>query len=95
MNEHSLTSSYLRKGLTEVVDNEVLSNRLALKYLMKVIPETERTWWRLFQKRVMRTKCDIYVFIRLYLSVLTKNEAHVRVIVDKKKKNIHTISVYF
>jgi hypothetical protein len=22
----------------------------------------ERTWWRLFQKRVMRTKFDIYVF---------------------------------
>jgi len=30
MNEHSFTSSYLRKGLTEVVDNEVLPNRLAL-----------------------------------------------------------------
>jgi hypothetical protein len=61
MNEHSFTSSYVRKRLTEVVDNEVLSNRLALNvpdegysrnwtYLMKVIPETERTWWRLFQK---------------------------------------------
>jgi 4-amino-4-deoxy-L-arabinose transferase-like glycosyltransferase len=24
----------------------------------------ERTWWRLFQKRVMRTKFDIYVFIK-------------------------------
>ena len=23
----------------------------------------ERTWWRLFQKRVVRTKFDIYVFI--------------------------------
>jgi len=23
----------------------------------------ERTWWRLFQKRVLRTKFDIYVFI--------------------------------
>ena len=35
------------------------------------------------------------MFLLDYLSVLTKNEAHVRVIVDKKKKNIHTISVYF
>ena len=23
----------------------------------------ERTWWRLFQKRVVRTKLDIYGFI--------------------------------
>jgi hypothetical protein len=23
----------------------------------------ERTWWRLFQKRVVRIKLDIYVFI--------------------------------
>jgi hypothetical protein len=23
---------------------------------------SERTWWRLFQKRVMPTKFDIYVF---------------------------------
>ena len=23
----------------------------------------ERTWWRLFQKRVVRNKLDIYVFI--------------------------------
>ena len=29
-------------------------------YLMKVI---ECTWWRLFHKRVVRTKYDIYVFI--------------------------------
>ena len=26
------------------------------------------TWWRLFQKRVVRTKCDIYVFIYIYLT---------------------------
>jgi len=25
--------------------------------------ELERTWWRLFQKRVVRTKVDIYDFI--------------------------------
>jgi hypothetical protein len=23
----------------------------------------ERTWWKLFQTRAVRTKCDIYVFI--------------------------------
>jgi len=32
-------------------------------YLMKIIPETRRTWWRLFQKHVVHTKFDIYVFI--------------------------------
>jgi hypothetical protein len=25
----------------------------------------ERTWWRLFQKRLVRTKCDIYIFITI------------------------------
>jgi len=35
---------------------------------MNVIPETchvdfECTWWMLFQKRVMHTKFDIYIFI--------------------------------
>jgi hypothetical protein len=38
-------------------------------YLMKVIERTwwrllSVTWWRLFQKRVVRTKFDIYVFIK-------------------------------
>ena len=28
---------------------------------MKIIPETHRIWWRLFQKRIVRTKFDIYV----------------------------------
>jgi len=26
----------------------------------------ERTWWRLFQKRVVPTKLDIYIFIIQY-----------------------------
>jgi hypothetical protein len=29
---------------------------------MKVI-QAERTWWRLFQKHVVCTKLDIYIFI--------------------------------
>jgi hypothetical protein len=29
----------------------------------KVVEVIERTWWRLFQKRVVLTKFDIYVFI--------------------------------
>jgi hypothetical protein len=33
----------------------------------------ERTWWRLFQKRVVCTKLDIYVFINILRSTITKN----------------------
>jgi hypothetical protein len=28
-----------------------------------------RTWWRLFQKRVVRTKSDIYVFIKVVYTI--------------------------
>jgi len=28
-----------------------------------------RTWWRLFQKRVVRTKFDIYVFIKVVYTI--------------------------
>jgi len=30
--------------------------------------DVERTWWRLFQKRLVRTKFDIYVFAHLMLN---------------------------
>jgi hypothetical protein len=32
----------------------------------------EDTWWRIFQKRVMRTKFDIYVFIFIYFIYKTR-----------------------
>jgi hypothetical protein len=44
--------------------------RLFWVYLVKVIlsvPDEgyfDRTWWRLFQKLAVRTKLDIYVFIK-------------------------------
>ena len=34
-----------------------------LIYLAFQSLDFERTWWRLFQKRVVRTKFDIYVYI--------------------------------
>jgi hypothetical protein len=36
--------------------------------------DVERTWWRLFQKRVVRTKFDIYlfIFIMLYVAILIR-----------------------
>jgi hypothetical protein len=36
---------------------------LADYYLAFQSFDFDRTWWRLFQKRVVRTKFDIYVFI--------------------------------
>ena len=38
------------------------------EYLMTFIPYTdyESTWWRLYQKRAVRTKWDIYVFISMF-----------------------------
>jgi hypothetical protein len=36
---------------------------LADYYLAFQSLDFDRTWWRLFQKRVVRTKFDIYVFI--------------------------------
>ena len=34
-----------------------------LNHLAFQSSDFERTWWRLFQKRVLYTKCDIFVFI--------------------------------
>ena len=39
-------------------------------YLMKVIPETHCAWWRLFQKRIVHTKFDIYVYITITIQLL-------------------------
>ena len=33
-----------------------------LNYLAFQYSDFERTWWRLFQKRVVRTKFDLYIF---------------------------------
>ena len=35
----------------------------------------ERTWWRLFQKRVVHTKFDIYVFIIFLYNIVANNSA--------------------
>ena len=46
--------------------------RLALWYLQTLL-DFERTWWRLFQKHVLRTKYDIYVFIAIEFSGFLNN----------------------
>jgi hypothetical protein len=40
-----------------------------LNYLDVQPFDYERTWWRLFQKRVVRTKFDIYVLITITWSI--------------------------
>ena len=63
---------YLMKVILSIPDEgyfEYTWWRLFWAYLMKVIlsvPDEgyfEYTWWRLFQKRVVCTKCDIYMFL--------------------------------
>jgi hypothetical protein len=61
-----------------------------MKVILRVPDEgySERTWWRLFQKRVARTKFDIYDFIigfiplttDVYIWTLLKSENSVRII---------------
>jgi hypothetical protein len=64
---------------TKVLLPQVLVTRIGLSCLGFIAPKTlnylafqsfyfERTWRRLFQKRAVRTKFDIYVFIFLLLS---------------------------
>ena len=48
---------------------------IALKtliYMSFQSSDFERTWWRLFQKRVVRTKFDIYVFITKHFHIIFK-----------------------
>jgi hypothetical protein len=53
-----LDTSYILK-----IRWEFLNYEIAPKHLNYLAFDFERTWWRLFQKRVVRTKFDIYVFI--------------------------------
>jgi hypothetical protein len=54
--------------VTKDIENFRPSGLLAPKtfknYLVFQTFDFERTWWRLFQKRVVRTKYDIYVYIK-------------------------------
>jgi hypothetical protein len=66
---------YMMKVILSIPDEgyfEYTWWRLFWVYLMKVILSVldegyfEYTWLRLFQKRVVCTKCDIYMFFLLY-----------------------------
>jgi hypothetical protein len=60
----------------------------------------ERTWWRLFQKRVVLTKIDIYVFIKctnllILRRHITNRERVLVVIVYDSWKSENITSVYW
>jgi len=44
----------------------IFGARIVLHYLAFTSLGFERTWWRLFQKRVVRTKFDINVFLLVH-----------------------------
>ena len=43
--------------------------QILLSYMTCQFVDIEFTWWRLFQKGVLGTKFDIYVFTKIYISV--------------------------
>ena len=61
------SSRMMRSGLcSNATENDTLLFWPMLK-IGEWYTSFEPTWWRLFQKRVMRTKFDIYVFIPIFL----------------------------
>jgi hypothetical protein len=49
--------------ITKDIFYQCLGPLVLLLPKLKIIFDFERTWWRLFQKRVVHTKFDIYVLI--------------------------------
>ena len=45
-------------------------SQLHIIYLVLQSFDFERNWWRLFQKRVVRTKFDIYFYITIMVSII-------------------------
>jgi hypothetical protein len=48
-------------------------NYLSVKYF-----DFEPTWWRLFQKRAVRSKFDIYVFIDIHLEIGSEGQSRTK-----------------
>jgi hypothetical protein len=49
--------------ITKDISHSCLGPLVLLLQKLEIIFDFERTWWRLFQKRVVHTKFDIYVLI--------------------------------
>jgi hypothetical protein len=54
-----------------------------MKVILRVHDEgySKSTWWRLFQKRVVRTKFDIYVFLFFFHTAFAKIFCKLNIIV--------------
>jgi hypothetical protein len=59
-----IASEFSSKGILFVCHMQLLLPKL-FNYLAFQSFNFERTWWKLFQKDVVRTKFDIYVFITI------------------------------
>jgi hypothetical protein len=60
----SSTNKTISHDIAEIVLKVALNNiKQTSNYLSYQSFAFERTWWRLFQKHVMRIKVDIYIFI--------------------------------
>ena len=47
----------------------------------------QRTWWRLFQKGVVRTKCDVYVLFKSTAIYFAQNERIMKCVLKLSIKN--------
>ena len=59
--------------ITKDISHPCLGPLVSLLPKLDIIFDFERNWWRLFQKRVVRTKFDIYVFIYGLIIIKAKN----------------------
>jgi len=67
----SSTNKTIRNDITEILLKVALNTiKQTSNYLSYQSFAFERTWWRLSQKRVMRIKVDIYVFINHDIGVI-------------------------
>ena len=59
-----LSCDIVTKDIENFRPSGLLAPKTFKNYLVFQTFDFERTWWRLFQKRVVRTKYDIYVYIK-------------------------------
>ena len=62
MNNILYHANHIGGEMVSVWDQPVYYSQTLLNYLAFQYFDIERTWWRLFQRRVVRTKLDIYGF---------------------------------
>jgi len=59
-------------SINEYIHTSYIEIRLEMRYYLAFQSfDFERTWWRLFQKRVVRTKFDIFVFTNILILAIS------------------------